>query len=73
MQSNGSGITANREDSLAAYTHALLWAITLDDRHAQKAIEIMDVWTKLLPEQKAAPIPLEFGLQVGWGAAVWPR
>ena len=69
MCSNGSGITANREDSLASYTHALLWAITLDERHAQKSIEIMDGWTAI----KQPPFDLANGLQVAWGAAVWPR
>lgn len=69
MYGNGTGITPNREDSLASYTHALLWAITLDDRHAQKAIEIMDGWAAI----KQPPIALLNGLQVAWAAAVWPR
>jgi hypothetical protein len=69
MFGNGSGITANREDGLASYTHALMWAITLDDRHAEKAIEIMDSWAKI----DQPPIALRNGLQVAWSAAVWPR
>lgn len=69
MQANGSGITACREDSLAAYTHALLYFIKQDPRHAEKAIEIMDAWTAV----DQPPIALVNGLQVAWGAAVWPR
>ena len=69
MHSNGSGITANREDSLASYTHALLFAITQDARHAELAITIMDGWTAI----EQPPIDLANGLQVAWAAAVWPR
>ena len=68
---NGSGITANREDSLAAYTHALLWVIRRDPRHAEKAISIMDGWAAVSEHQP--PIQLQYGLQVAWAAAVWPR
>jgi len=69
LQSNGSGITAFREDAFAAYTHALLWFITQDVRHAQKAIECMDAW----PSAWTAPIDLANGLQIAWAGAVWPR
>jgi hypothetical protein len=69
LQSNGSGITEFREDAFAAYTHALLWFITEDARHAQKAIECMDGW----PRAWTAPIDLANGLQIAWAGAVWPR
>ena len=35
------GWIKNKEDAFAAYTHALLWFVTRDCRHAGKAIEIM--------------------------------
>ena len=69
MCSNGSGITANREDGLAAYVHALLWFIEQDPRHAEKAIEILDSWTKI----QQPPFDLANGLQVAWSASEWPR
>ena len=69
LQSNGSGITEFREDAFAAYTHALLWFITEDARHAQKAIECMDGWSRAW----TAPIDLANGLQIAWAGAVWPR
>ena len=69
MCSNGSGITANREDGLAAYVHALLWFIEQDPRHAEKAIEILDSWTKI----QQPPFDLANSLQVAWSASEWPR
>jgi len=69
MFSNGSGITANREDGLAAYTHALLWFIDQDERHAEKSISILDSWTAI----NQPPFDLANGLQVAWSASEWPR
>ena len=72
LHSNGSGITPFREDAFAAYTHALLWAIELDPRHARKAIEIMDGWAD--PARGwSQPVDLANGLQIAWAGAVWPR
>lgn len=59
----------SREDAFAAYTHALLWAITDDERHALKAIECLDGW----PLAWTTPIDNANGLQVAWAGAVWPR
>ena len=67
--SNGTGINPMREDAFAAYTHALLWTATRDERHALKAIAIMDCWVAAW----VTPVDLKWGLQVAWAAAVWPR
>ena len=66
---NGTAISIFREDAFAAYTHALLWAVEGDERHARKAMEIMDGWARAW----TLPLDLEWGLQIAWAAAVWPR
>src|SRR5438477_3373546 len=35
-------------DSTATYVHALIWVFTGDERHAQKAIEILNAWSAVL-------------------------
>jgi hypothetical protein len=61
-----------KEDSAAAYTHALLWFITQDARHAEKSIEIMDAWSSTFRHQADASGKSP-GLVAGWTGAVWPR
>jgi hypothetical protein len=61
-----------KEDSAAAYTHALLWFITQDVRHAAKSVEIMDAWATTFRDQ-ADPTGKSPGLVAGWTGAVWPR
>jgi hypothetical protein len=58
-----------KEDALAAYTHALLWFITEDKRHAAKAVEIMDAWALVLTE----PIRAADGLEAAWSGTGWAR
>ncbi|WP_055569872.1 alginate lyase family protein [Streptomyces atriruber] len=65
----GRGCVEEREDALAAYTHALLWNITGERAHAEKAVQIMDAWSKVITghtEDNA-------GLQTGWAASSWAR
>lgn len=45
---NGCG--EEREDALAAYTQALLWYLTRDNRHAAKAIQVMDAWSAVIKD-----------------------
>eukprot|EP01047_Picozoa_sp_COSAG01_P017991 COSAG01_NODE_965_length_12401_cov_3.496098_4_plen_238_part_00 len=61
-----------KEDSAAAYTHALLWYITQDERHAAKSIEIMDAWSTTFRHQSDSS-GKSAGLVAGWTGAVWPR
>lgn len=63
------GCTEEREDALAAYTQALLWYLTKDRRHAQKAIEIMDAWSASITDHTNSNAPL----QTGWSGASWAR
>ena len=43
-----NGCSEERNDAVAAYTHALAWYVTRDDAHAKKAIEIMGAWARTL-------------------------
>lgn len=70
---NGSGWVPWKEDAFAAYTHALLYFIDQDPRHAEKAIELLDGWSVQLMAQNTSWAINWWGLQTGWGAAVWPR
>ncbi|MGW5618397.1 alginate lyase family protein [Streptomyces sp. NPDC003877] len=63
------GCTDEREDAIAAYTHALAWYFTRDERHARKAIELMDAWSAVLRDHTNSNAPL----QTGWAGSSWPR
>src|SRR5262249_38306075 len=63
------GCTDEKNDAIAAYTHALLWYFTGDRAHAQKAIEIMNAWSAVLVKHTGPNAPL----QAAWAASVFPR
>ena len=63
------GCSDERNDALAAYTHALLWYITRDDRYAKKSIQIMDAWSAVLKDHTNTNAPL----QTGWSGASFSR
>ncbi|MDQ8703805.1 alginate lyase family protein [Streptomyces sp. LHD-70] len=63
------GCTEEREDAIAAYTQALAWYVTRDERHAKKAIELMDAWSATIKDHTNSNAPL----QSGWAGGVWPR
>ena len=63
------GCTDEREDAIAAYTHALAWYITRDEWHARKAIELMDAWSAVIRDHTNSNAPL----QTGWAGSSWPR
>ncbi|MFJ8595033.1 alginate lyase family protein [Streptomyces sp. NPDC093598] len=63
------GCTDEREDAIAAYTQALAWYITRDERHARKAIELMDAWSAVIRDHTDSNAPL----QTGWAGSSWPR
>ena len=44
------GVYDEDDDSIAAYTHTLMWIFTGDERHAQKAVEILNAWSAVLKE-----------------------
>ncbi|MEU4928708.1 alginate lyase family protein [Streptomyces yokosukanensis] len=63
------GCTDEREDAIAAYTDALAWYITRDDRYAKKAIELMDAWSATLTDHTNSNAPL----QTAWAGSSWAK
>jgi hypothetical protein len=63
------GCTDEREDAIAAYTDALAWYITRDERYAKKAIQLMDAWSAVIQDHTNSNAPL----QTGWAGSTWPR
>ncbi|MER6783940.1 alginate lyase family protein [Streptomyces sp. NPDC000658] len=63
------GCTDEREDALAAYTDALAWYVTRDERYAKKAIALMDAWSGVIEDHTDSNAPL----QTGWAGSTWPR
>ncbi|MGW0421901.1 alginate lyase family protein [Streptomyces sp. NPDC003015] len=63
------GCTDEREDAIAAYTDALAWYITRDERYAKKAIQLMDAWSAVITDHTNSNAPL----QTGWAGSSWPR
>ncbi|GGP64065.1 hypothetical protein GCM10010247_40990 [Streptomyces calvus] len=63
------GCTDEREDAIAAYTHALTWYITRDERHARKSIELMDAWSAVIRDHTNSNAPL----QTGWAGSSWAK
>lgn len=63
------GCTEEREDAIAAYTTALAWYLTRDDRYAKKSIELMDAWSATIKDHTNSNAPL----QTGWAGSSWPK
>jgi hypothetical protein len=63
------GAGDEKNDAIAAYTHALLWQLTGKKPHAEKAIEIMNAWSAVLREHQGHNAPL----QSSWVGSVFPR
>ncbi|POX40643.1 hypothetical protein C3486_12630 [Streptomyces sp. Ru73] len=63
------GCTDEREDALAAYTDALIWYVSRDERYAKKAIALMDAWSGTIEDHTNSNAPL----QTGWAGSSWPR
>jgi hypothetical protein len=64
-----NGCSEERNDAVAAYTHALAWHVTGDPAHARKAAEILDAWANVLRDHTGH----NARLQAGWAGAVLPR
>lgn len=64
-----NGCRDEREDAIAAWTHALAWYVTRDDAHAAKAIQIMDAWSATIRDHTNSNAPL----QTAWAASSWPK
>ncbi|MGW4025570.1 alginate lyase family protein [Streptomyces sp. NPDC005009] len=63
------GCTDEREDAIAAYTDALAWYITRDERYARKSIELMDAWSAVIRDHTNSNAPL----QTGWAGSSWSK
>jgi hypothetical protein len=63
------GCSDERNDAVAAYTHALHWYITGDTRYAAKAVSIMDAWSAVIRDHTNH----NARLQTGWAGASWTR
>ncbi|WP_448098709.1 alginate lyase family protein [Luteibacter yeojuensis] len=64
------GCTDEIVDAQVAYTQALLWALTGNRAHADKAIAIMDAWSGTL---RRGHVGSNAPLQASWTAQLWPR
>lgn len=64
------GCKDEQSDSQAAYAHALLWYVTRETAHAQKAIEIMNAWSGMLT---GGHTNANGPVQAAWTGAVFPR
>lgn len=63
------GCTDEREDAIAAYTDALAWYLTRDERYAKKSIALMDAWSAVIKDHTNSNAPL----QTGWAGSSWPK
>ncbi|MFJ9159818.1 alginate lyase family protein [Streptomyces griseoviridis] len=63
------GCTDEREDAIAAYTDALAWYLTRDERYAKKSIALMDAWSAVIKDHTNSNAPL----QTGWVGSSWPK
>jgi hypothetical protein len=64
------GCKDERRDSAAAYSQAIAWFATGNERYARNAIRIMNAWATTLTgghTNRNGPI------QAAWSASVWPR
>jgi hypothetical protein len=64
------GCKDERRDSAAAYSQAIAWFVTGNERYARNAIRIMNAWANTLTgghTNRNGPI------QAAWTASVWPR
>ncbi|MET9857587.1 alginate lyase family protein [Streptomyces sp. NPDC006450] len=58
-----------RQDAIAAYTHALLWSVNGRASHARKAVQIMDGWSAVMKRHSGG----DAGLQAAWSGSTWAR
>jgi hypothetical protein len=64
------GCKDERRDATAAYTQALAWVVTGNERYARNAIRIMNAWAGTLT---GGHLNDNGPVQAAWAASVWPR
>jgi hypothetical protein len=63
------GCTDEKNDVIAAYTDALIWYYTGNQKYADKSIQIMNAWSAVLKEHTNDNAQL----QAAWCAEMFPR
>ncbi len=56
------------DDAVASYTQALMWILTGDEKHAEKAVEILNAWTIL--KKHEGP---NWYMMAEWEGAMFPQ
>jgi hypothetical protein len=64
------GCKDERRDATAAYSQALAWYITGDEKYARNAIRIMNAWATTLT---GGHTNQNADAQAAWAGSVWPR
>ena len=59
---NASGNAQMVMDGNAAYQNALMWCVTGNEEHAQKAVEILNAWSSTLKKMDGRDVQLSAGL-----------
>ncbi len=64
------GCKDERRDATAAYTQALAWCVTGNEKYARNAIRIMNAWANIFT---GGHINDNGPAQAAWAGSVWPR
>lgn len=64
------GCKDERRDATAAYTQALAWVVTGNEKYARNAIRVMNAWANTLSGGHTND---NGPAQAAWAASVWPR
>src|SRR3954467_5548164 len=64
------GCKDERRDCTAAYSQALAWYVTGNEKYARNAIRIMNAWANTLT---GGHINQNGDVQASWAGSVWPR
>src|SRR4051812_48377426 len=64
------GCKDERRDATAAYSQALAWAVTGNEKYARNAIRIMNAWATTLT---GGHTNQNADVQAAWAGSVWPR
>jgi hypothetical protein len=65
---NAHGTFEESKDEMAAYTQALMWIFTGDERYARNAASILDAWSSTLKTHEGQ----NWYLQASWAGSVMP-
>jgi hypothetical protein len=60
-----------RDAAFAAYAHALQWVVTDDDRHRDKALQVLNDWGGTFRQMYTDSKPQQVGLEASWVLPIW--